>query len=200
MRSFNLFTIFFFFYPIYTQELNIRSTLYLQDGIVLDPDSHKPYSDLAIEYYENGQTKVRAHYSRGLINGYWSFYYDNGQLESRGRYYMLREENLEGIPEDGRVGKWTFWHKNGAKKGMGMYKDGKMDGYWTTWYNNGYKQTEGRYWNGRMHGKWISWYSNGIKQEEGLYNIGYIDGKWNFWNTLGNILEEGEYATGRPQG
>ena len=101
MRPISILTIFLFFYPIYSQSLNIRPTLYLQDGIVYDPDTHRPFSNLAIEYYDNGLVKIRGHYSKGLINGYWTFYYDNGQMEGRGRYYMGREENLEGIPENG---------------------------------------------------------------------------------------------------
>ena len=101
MTRFIVIPVFLLFSSIFSQGLNIRSTLEIQDGIVYNPDTHRPLSDLAIEYYDNGLVKLRGHYSKGLTNGYWTFYYDNGQMEARGRYYMGQEENLQGIPENG---------------------------------------------------------------------------------------------------
>ena len=92
-------------------------------GLVFNPDNGRPFSNLAIEYFDNGRIKTKGRYSGGYASGYWVYYYPNGQLKARGRYYMASDSKLNGIIENGRAGKWIFWHSNGSKKMMGSYKN-----------------------------------------------------------------------------
>ena len=117
----------------------IRSKLPAQDGIIYHPDDGRPFSELAIEYFDNGQTKLKGRYSGGFANGYWSYYHPNGQIKARGRYYKASDKNQINMIENGQVGKWVYWFNNGAKKKTGIYKNGQMDGNWVFWHQNGFK-------------------------------------------------------------
>ena len=150
-----------------SQDSYIRSMLPIRDGITYNPDNGRPFSDLTTEFFDNGQIMLKGRYSAGFANGYWSYYYPNGQMKARGRYYKAHDYKLDGIIEDGRVGKWIYWFNNGAKKMMGIYKNSKMDGHWVFWYQNGYKHSEGRYRSGKLYGRWQAWYANGNIQEMG---------------------------------
>ena len=110
------------------QNSYIRSTLPIKDGIIFNPDNGRPFSELVAEFFDNGQIKLKGRYAGGFANGYWSYFYINGQMKARGRYYKAHDYKLEGIIEDGRVGKWVYWFNNGTKKMTGIYKNGKMDG------------------------------------------------------------------------
>ena len=176
----------------------IRSTLPVRDGIIYNPDSGRPFSEFATEYFDNGQVKVKGRYSGGFANGYWSYYHPNGQIKARGRYYKAIDINQNNIIENGRAGKWVYWFNNGTKQMTGIYKNGQMDGNWVFWYQNGFKHSEGKYKSGKLHGEWQAWYANGNIQETGEYIMDLMDGEWLFWDSIGQLIESGRYEYGRP--
>ena len=71
----------------YSQSLLIRSSLPIRDGVTLDPDNGRPLSGSVVDYYDNGRIMVKGRFSGGFASGYWSYFYMNGQLKARGRYY-----------------------------------------------------------------------------------------------------------------
>ena len=91
----------------YSQSLLIRSSLPIRDGVVLDPDNGRPLSASVVDYYDNGRIMVKGRFSGGYASGYWSYFYINGQLKARGRYYRAEDQKLSGMIENGKVGKWT---------------------------------------------------------------------------------------------
>ena len=127
------------------QKSYIRSSLPIRQDMVINPDNGRPFSDLAVDYFDNGRIKIKGRYSGGYASGYWSYYYPNGQLKARGRYYKAIDKNLDGLINEGRVGKWIYWFENGSKKMVGTYKNNKKNGNWTYWHQNGFKHSEGRY-------------------------------------------------------
>ena len=58
--------------------------------------------------------------------GLWSYWYENGQKESQGKY-----ERWD------KVGLWSYWYKNGQKESQGKYEKGVKKGSWTYWDVNG---------------------------------------------------------------
>jgi len=54
-------------------------------------------------------------------NDYWSYYYDNAQLQKSGNY-----------TNDLKNGFWTFYYPNGNKKEEGYFKNNRKEGYWTS--------------------------------------------------------------------
>ena len=128
----------------YSQSLLIRSSLPIRDGVVHDPDNGRPLSGSVVDYYDNGRIMVKGRYSGGYASGYWSYFYMNGQLKARGRYYRAEDQKLSGMIENGKVGKWTFWYKNGSRRMMGTYKNNIKNGDWIFWHQNNFKHSKGR--------------------------------------------------------
>ena len=87
------------------------------DGIYLKyaPDSDKPYSGVAVEYYDNGQKKYELTYKYGERDGKSTAWYDNGQKWTEGTY-------KDGKPD----GLWTRWYDNGQKENEPTWKDGEV--------------------------------------------------------------------------
>ena len=70
--------LFLLYSVINCQQNFIRSTLPIQDGTIINPDNGRPFNELAFEFYDNGQTKLKGRYSGGFANGYWIYFHQNG--------------------------------------------------------------------------------------------------------------------------
>jgi len=60
-------------------------------------------------------------------------------------------------------GLFREWHKNGRKKVVGQYTDGKRHGPWREWYRSGQPSLEGHYTHGEQTGRWLRWHTDGRK-------------------------------------
>jgi antitoxin component YwqK of YwqJK toxin-antitoxin module len=58
--------------------------------------------------------------------GIWSYYYENGQLESRGNF-------RNDLPH----GKWQWFYSDGTLKAEGCYVDGHQEGEWKAYNEQG---------------------------------------------------------------
>ena len=69
-----------------------------------------------IEYWDNGQLKLKGNWKNGMSEGSWVYYYDNGKLDSKGDF---KNGHLEGS--------WVSYKRNGtvSKELTGTYKNGK---------------------------------------------------------------------------
>ena len=105
------------------------STLIGKDGLKYAPASDKPYSGVAVEYYENGQKMEEGTYKDGELDGLWTRWYENGQKQWKGTFKDGKED-----------GKYTRWYENGQKEREGTYKDGGHDGKYTEWNEDGQKK------------------------------------------------------------
>lgn len=97
------------------------------------PKTVKYYKDESKEsllkeilYYEDGTKKLEGSYKNDKRTGEWSYWYDNGNLWSRGHY-------KEGVDH----GLKTVYHENGQKYYEGNLKDGKRMGIWMFWEKDG---------------------------------------------------------------
>ena len=127
-------------------------------------------------WYENGDIYSKGSFRAGLMSGQWEFYYSNGKIMSVGHYRNGdgTNEDKNGIPIHGRQSKWAFWHKNGFKSDEQTWKNGKRDGVFTSWHYNGVRASEITYINGNINGMWTYWNERGEKEREGTveeYNI-----------------------------
>ena len=57
------------------QKSYIRSSLPIRKGMVINPDNGRPFSDSAVDYFDNGRIKIKGRYSGGYASGYWSYFY-----------------------------------------------------------------------------------------------------------------------------
>ncbi len=74
---------------------------------------------------------------KGIRDGYWEFWYSNGQKKVEGSY-------VEGL----KNGEWTYWYSDGTLRMKSNYIMDEMDGmnYW--YFESGQKKKEALYRNG----------------------------------------------------
>ncbi|MFN0201168.1 MAG: hypothetical protein ACKVTZ_06580 [Bacteroidia bacterium] len=73
----------------------------------------------ATTYRKNGQEKSRQYYKKGKPNGKFYCFFKNKRLAAKGTYELLETPYFS---TKMRVGKWTFYHANGAVAAKGKYK------------------------------------------------------------------------------
>jgi len=91
------------------------------------------------------------------IEGYWTFFYENGKKWQEGLYKSIKQDtnNYVEIKEDNCISLhekedyWISWYENGQKESEGNLKDGKKEDYWIYWNENGQKDLEGNYKDGK---------------------------------------------------
>ena len=172
-------------------------------GLMYAPNDDEPFTGIVFDFYENGEKKLDGNYRKGLMNGKWTYYHENGQIHAQGRFIdgdggfpFSIPDSLNIPPLNGRSGRWSFWYENGQKKGEGTHKDGERDRKWTGWYENGQKRYEETYKDGEPDRKWILWYDNGQKEQEGTYKDGELNGKWTYWYENEQKQWEGTFKDG----
>ena len=128
-------TILMFITLLYSQSKFDINNLIDRGGLKYAPNDEEPYTGKVFDFFENGEKKLDGNYRKGLINGKWTYYHENGQIRAQGRFIDGDGSNLSestGIPFNGRKGKWSFWYENGQKMYEGTYKDGELikETYW----------------------------------------------------------------------
>ena len=187
-------TILLFASLLYSQSKFDINNLIDRGGLKYAPNDDEPYTGKVFDFYENGEKELDGNYRKGLMNGKWMYYHENGQIRAQGRFIDGDRSNVSeetGIPFNGRTGKWFFRYENGQNYAERNYKTGVVDGKGINWYENGQKSTEGTWKDGKLDGKWTRWYENGQKQFEGYWKNGKEDGKWTRWHENGQKQFEG---------
>ncbi len=80
----------------------------------------------AVEWYRNGQLKMRGQYREGTRHGHFAWWHPNGQKQAEGTY-------ANGL----RDGRWRWWHASGVLAIDGIYRADQPGGTWTWWFENG---------------------------------------------------------------
>jgi len=87
------------------------------------------YSDTAkvktIEYYANGSKKLEGGFKNGYRNGEWSYWYENGNLWSKGKFERGKSNGV-----------FNVYNEDGSRKLESSYKNGSPNGKWTFFSNN----------------------------------------------------------------
>lgn len=104
------------------------------DRITYDTDGNL-YTGRCITYEGNTKRSVQQ-YLGGNDYGVWTFYYPEGQIETKGRF------NKDGK----RVGTWKYFYNNGKLKQVSKYsKNGDRKGKWIEYNMEGEKVSEINY-------------------------------------------------------
>ena len=96
---------------------------HFEDGVLDGP---------AIEWYPNGQMKIRQTLRRGKRTDVGTEWYENGQMKSEMTY-------VDDLPE----GPSKDWHENGKLFHEGTRVKGLQEGRWITYHPTGEKAIEG---------------------------------------------------------
>jgi len=137
------------------------------------------------------------------------FYYENGQLMSKGNYLNIKKDSVWiSFNEQGRVTMTETYKEdllNGEKKiyhipnnpndkslnviSLYHYVDGYADGEFVEYYSNGQLQKTGRFKNKQRNGLWVYYELNGNKMMEEHYYKGKKHGWQNGYNPQGQLAE-----------
>ncbi len=112
----------------------------------------------------------------------------------------IHVQRVEGEGRETRHGRWTGWHRSGAKRYEGEYQHDQPVGAHTWWYDNGQRQRIGHFVNGRETGRWTCWHDNGVRSLEGEYLEGKREGRWTAWHQNGQKSQTGCYVAGKQAG
>tara|TARA_B100000963_G_C22627453_1_gene673122 strand:+ start:1055 stop:1489 length:435 start_codon:yes stop_codon:yes gene_type:complete len=78
--------------------------------------------------YNNGKLRSIQQYLNGIDYGKWIFYYENGKVQTKGKF------NKNGQ----RIGKWRYFHEDGTKSQISKYtKQGIRTGLWKVYNEDG---------------------------------------------------------------
>ena len=190
-------TILLFASLLYSQSKFDINNLIDRGGLKYAPNDDEPYTGKVFDFYENGEKELDGNYRKGLMNGEWTYYHENGQIRAQGRfingdgsYPDDYPDSLKSIypPIPGRSGKWTEWWPNGQKRYAGTFKDGEQDGKSTYWSPDSKESSElfwkdGKEWDGKSTG----WHKNGQKAIEKTYKDGEMIGLYSC-DENGNVV------------
>ena len=163
------------------------------------------YSD-----WRDERQKMVGFYRKGVVNGKFILYYQNGNIKQTGNY-------KKGV----KNGKFIEYHDNGKLRHIEFYKKDKLDGDWEYYYNTGkirekrvyhrgtlkttikyehfengnlkssesymHKPKSNGYTSKKAHGPWKLYYENGNLRMESVYNDGIADGEWKHYYENGKI-------------
>jgi antitoxin component YwqK of YwqJK toxin-antitoxin module len=119
-----------------------------------------------IGLYRDAGTEIR--------NGWFSYYYTNGNLSSAGRYVNGEQEGV-----------WLSFHYNGMMSDSSYYVGGKLRGTGISWYSNGFMSDSANY-TSDGKGVYIGWFDDGSPSGAGRFINGKKDGPWQFFHKNGN--------------
>jgi antitoxin component YwqK of YwqJK toxin-antitoxin module len=192
----------------------------LRNGLFYLPNQQKPYSgeNLCV-YLSNGQYFSKGEIKKGLREGDWNYWKENGQREKVEYYkdgtisggiaihyysddsimretgYIGDEIDEWGIPQTYH-GKDTFWFANGQKRNEYYFNNNIPDGKWTNWFENGQQSGEGNFKDGT--GTNIVYFENG----QISYSANFKDGVgfYSGFHKNGQIKYKNHFKDGKRHG
>ena len=156
-------------------------------------------------YYENGRQMYEKHFDGDRPTGEWRFWYDNGQLHSKGNF-----NSNDSIGSD-----WVFYDSEGKDYYEGRYDSMAVlqftadhrplsiafyhDNMETRFqFNENFTiNTRGNLRDGLKEGRWEFFYANGQKMLEANYSGGVENGAYNSYRETGIPYFRGFYINGK---
>ncbi len=115
--------------------------------------------------------------------------YDDGSPKTVS-FYNISNKDKEVVKE-------IQYYKNGQKRYVGLFEDGKRNGKWFFWFKNGNKWSEGYFIAGVRTGKTKVYQENGKLLYTGEYLNGKKHGVWKFYNKEGDKTKVVSFESGK---
>jgi antitoxin component YwqK of YwqJK toxin-antitoxin module len=153
----------------------------IKDGVGY---ANKPISFDEERYYNNGKLQSRGRYIKGQTCGLWQYFYETGVPEAKCFY-------LNGVTRDTVY----CWYPSGKLKRLLVEVDtGKHQWHGFDYYENGNKSIESNLSqnsldNWTVDGKWNEWFDNGKLKFQATIKFNWTVGKWQQWDSVGNFKE-----------
>jgi len=135
----------------------------LYDLVERDGIHYEKFTDVPFTGKVTG--KQQGSFKKGIKDGAWVGYHNNGQLWNQGNY-------KNGVKE----GAWVYYYENGQLEYKSNFKNGKKEGTWIRYWENGQIHWKGNYKNGKEEGAWVSYNKDGtvFKPWTGTYKDGVM--------------------------
>ena len=118
-----------------------------------------------IIYFPNGNKRIVMTFKRGLVNGLYEEYYEDGGLFERGVWN--HGKNCDTL---------TRYYPDGKLRQVFLFDTrGKRDGIQTYYHPNGEKELEGNFKQGRESGEFVRFYADGTVKTKMTFNNGHAD-------------------------
>jgi len=139
-----------------------------------------------VVYSQLGDFPVsETNYLRGLKNGLYRLYYDNGKIQEES-YYIDNQKD----------GSSRWFNKNGRLMAEYSYKTGNFEGIQRTFYDNDTVQVSSKYSKNELTGEYKEYYRNGKPKLSGKYVNGLKDGPWTEYDETGKAVKVTKYKAG----
>ena len=161
--------------------------------------------DTTKTYWKNGKLMSIGVQKKGIEQGHWVYYHNNGIKWTEGDY---RDGLKVGVwkvwYDDGKLGQeyhadngpFKSWFQSGRTESEGQFKDGQRDGEWTFYHPNGQLYKKVMYIADSVHGHVVEYFDNGEKYFEGTYDMGLLEGDACWWQRGGKKEMEGKLVHG----
>ena len=143
-------------------------------------DGKSDYSVLL--YYSNGNKEREGRVEKGVFEGEWKYYNENGQISSKLNYSGGKQE-----------GTATYYYLNGSVKQVQNYANGSLNGLSTEYWTNGKVKSEVHYVNGNEEGEWKGYYPDGKLKWLTFYKNGNFYNGQTFFNADGRLESIEDY-------
>jgi antitoxin component YwqK of YwqJK toxin-antitoxin module len=142
-----------------------------------------------IFYYDSGEVMSRGELKNGKATGLWTFLFENGKTMAEGSFTKGK-----------RNGDWKWYSRYGNLLTKGTYKYGVYHGVFINYYESGGVQDSGEYVKSRLQGYWIGRYENGQLSYSGYYNRNQPDSLWVYYADNGMKTMSGRMIEGEMRG
>ena len=117
-------------------------------------------------------------------NGWFRYFYSNGNLSSTGRYVNGKKDGL-----------WLSFHYNGIISDSSVYEADRINGTRIGWFNNGYMADSAVY---TSDGKavYVSWFDDGTPSSAGRLLNKKKESTWQYFHKNGNKAALEKYQQG----
>jgi antitoxin component YwqK of YwqJK toxin-antitoxin module len=156
-----------------------------------------------ISYYENDTVrKSQGYYSKDLQNGFWTYYFSNGNIKAVGEFINGDGTDISdiGVPRNGRSGNWKTYFESGKISQESNWMNGVQNENSIIYYENGHIQEENNWNLGTMNGVRKKYYENGSLQEESNWVNGILNGSLKAYYSNGNPQEVSNWSNGLKNG
>jgi hypothetical protein len=121
----------------------------VRDHACIDAEGKK-HGPCTVTLVDGGSVLEVGAYEHGLREGFWRFFWHNGQKAREGNFAKGK-----------RVGPWSSWHNDKQKAWQGTFRDGKRHGEFTWWDQKGRRLQRGGFEDDKQQGTWTYWGKDG---------------------------------------
>lgn len=120
-----------------------------EQGLYLD-ETYQPFTGVYKEFYPDGQAKLEIDFKEGLLDGNYTLWFENDQINEI-RFFKAglkentwRTYNRQGIKiaeagflNNQKHGKWLIWDDTGSLRYDMYFREGKRSGIWKIYNESG---------------------------------------------------------------